>query len=615
MRGRTTGPPTLRPGEEFAQSLVAGFSTPAACDASESAKRQQILHALDTWHDVDWVEDVREVTRCLHALVSRKRDVLAWDLLSALQSSACQVDRFHYNCVIGGGAQTGRWTSSLHVLTRILAGSLEPDIVSYSAAIGACKEAMQWRTALGLLQTAGDLQGKLDAVAFGSATSSCERTTAWLQAIALSRCVAKEVGAASTAACNAALSACSSVAYWDTALCLFGDMVSMRACTDEVTYGSLASSMKESGKWMLTSGLLRCIRQQRVQLNPVIGSALVASCLGAGKDKAWKFSLHMAHQVVQLADARAVPVSNAFIHVLGRALRWRQSQEVIRVMKEVQVEPGIVTYSASLQGLEEEANWPRCMEILSSLPKAGVQGNEVTEGQALKAQVSSAAWSRCLLALRRKLRTPWVVNEDTGIILSALAAKSCWHQAVHELNMAAASDTVVRRAMLGLLAKTSQWQGAVQLFLQETSATSEERSPGSQDAAVRLAVDACAQAGQLDMGRKLLEAVQKDPLITVLPETGIWCLAQLRCMDAELIDESLQRLRQSCLTRKSTPGDISALAWSFSELLVEDAGLWRSIVDAAMDATSSFGIRDLSRLVWALVTRRYDVSSSGKVLW
>eukprot|EP00913_Durusdinium_trenchii_P019203 g18048.t1 len=547
---------------------------------------------------------------------SPSKEVALWQLAGDLVRPLAEPDLLAATAVLGACVE--RWTQSLACLSRMSTLRLLLDQVPYNSAMKACAQNGFWPTALDLTRKLGCPSPSTEPLCLHAGQHAAGQRTALLHTnissimttynIAINACddwrrISEWLASARRAqlglrvdaiSWNSALKAGASP--WQRPLEILRQMQDEALLPDALTADAwantwrpqqwqqalsaqfcrsplprLAAAAVQGSPWQLASSLATTSRQRRAE--PVSvgdGGGAWPRALQLVGGGAWQQSLQLLYGAPMQrlrAEASGVkllssmePKRQAFRCELYRSVgRWWAALHVWEEMEQHGLRADEVHCSSLLRACDEERvpnGWCRALALLRSL-SSGVRRDPILwnallattslprGGSAAPADPRRSAWARPLVLV-----------------------KAMWESAV-------VPDIVTFNTLLS----ASRWEGMLAILLQ----MEQMRTP-IEDVAALTVVDSCAQAGQLALGRHILENIfQHVPAVLRL-----WSFAQLGVANASAIAAAFRHARDDERRTGLSAAEVPKVWWACGILGVNSSFSQRLAQISAGDVLSIF---------------------------
>ncbi|CAK9008689.1 unnamed protein product [Durusdinium trenchii] len=318
----------------------------------------------------------------------------AFQLFRQMLSQGPRPDTVTANALISSCEKGKAWRQALDLLNAMPKFQLFPDNISYNAAISACEKCHQWQWALQLLEELPEASLQLDVVGLNAAISACEKVADWRRALAL--LTQRRSPRPNIISFNAAIGACENAQMWREALELFSQGVHLGP-----TWGTFLVTISACGhgrRWEMALALkeqgLNSLQHQLRFPDAILGlfNAAITAC---EKARTWTQALEQLAQLRQLRLQPNVVTFSALISACEKSRIWEVAVELWTELHRCAVAPELITYNAVISACE--ANWRLVLELLAQLAaEPRLAPDLVTCNAAISGFAYGHQWSRAL---------------------------------------------------------------------------------------------------------------------------------------------------------------------------------------------------------------------------
>ena len=429
----------------------------------------------------------------------------AFDLATCASEWLLQADIVSYNSAAAACAAASpyTWQAALSILMYAEGRSLQPDTRSFTAILQGCVATGQWEAALVLLDCMLEREVMMDAFACGAAVGACWGQWEWALHILFSACDAKSGPGNWQVPAATAMDICSRAGRWESALSIlqyagrvftpnvvvFGAAMSalergsMWRATQQLldrmkssvvapnvyVYTAALNSLEKAGNWELVFAMLEDMKGMTVTPTSVTYDVLVRACRNY---PGWQAAVHIVYAL--MPDSGIVPTArstNALLGVLEAELQWGQS---IHILNSVSTKD-IASFSIAASTCEKSSAWQEAVAICGQAEGTGLQADEVSLGVLISAWEKGSGWQMAIMTLTRMFQE----FLQPGDISVAAALRACqaagrWQSALCLFGMTSSWPALTAglcNPVLGACASGQQWERALYLFLEATSAS------------------------------------------------------------------------------------------------------------------------------------------------
>eukprot|EP00435_Cladocopium_sp_Y103_P015872 s3333_g3.t3 len=588
-----------------------------ACARTGSWRRTLSMRGLDEEMDQS------SLSTCQNAFAKSN----LWEVPLTLLLSSCTL-RAHPDVVAYGAVLSAcerRWQRSVAVMRSMrLQGQVQPDLACFHTLM----DGSAWELPLNLLLRLGDLRQRPGVTSYNIAINSCHD---WRVSRALLQCGLSQMGLETNLiGYNSAMA---KGGPWQAPLEIYQKVMELGLVPDAMSDASLANAWRQhqqwrralsfgersrsagaalwqvgaqSSPWYVAASLFEPLSGLRVsgghnmpaaadrweQVLDVLRCATtdlesVAKALSSASP--WQLVLEIFTASLQRRSLGSEELQRKAIHVSSQALPgWPAALQLFQDFSrgELGVEEKLNGVLCDLQRTAGRT-WTFGLETFQQIQFMGCQVDAVHCSSLLRVCASTSGWSEALgllsCAERRGVQMDGVawnammsatkVAEDIpespalGHWATAVSMMSCMRWQTLE------ADVVTFNTLLS--ANTGRWQGILGLLVD----MAQTRLP-LQDVAALTVVDACAQAGQLALGWRVMTTLLKD----VPPVVRLWSMANLAVADPH---ETLRVLMEACgqlrhMEGSMSPGEVCKLWWAASILGVQSKQLSELLVSQAL---------------------------------
>ncbi|KAL7450846.1 hypothetical protein ACHAWC_002704 [Mediolabrus comicus] len=431
---------------------------------------------------VNWETSIPEVEMkpLLHVLHDDKYDDL--DIVVP------KPDEVTFGTVLAACERSGEWEELetsipevemkplLHVLHDDKYDDLDivvpkPDEVTFGTVLAACERSGEWEELLRIAKAAIEYGVKLDGMALTSALHACQQLGLAEEALSYLELM-KQLGDDDTpitrgrqrlgakqplrgpdgVAYRLAISACARAGghRWQDGIRLLNEMRGSKSkdcAPDVVAYTAAIAGCSEAGEYTHAMKLIQTMRQEGIQPNVVTFSAVINACASASANLARKReeedrSIGMEEvrlpmtRALKLLEAMKSPTSttkpnivtyNAAIRACAEGLNLAGAFNLLRQLKDDELEPTIVTYGSLMTACERVGDVEAASRVFRMVKEDNednddIQANEIIYGAAISCCRKANEPERALLLLRKMISDELRPNTATfNTVIAALA--------------------------------------------------------------------------------------------------------------------------------------------------------------------------------------------------
>ncbi|CAK9057467.1 unnamed protein product [Durusdinium trenchii] len=536
-------------------------------------------------------------------------------LLNTLRESELQPDLACFHAFMDGAGKDG-WILPIHMLTALLHTNISSIMTTYNIAINACDD---WRRISEWLASArrAQLGLRVDAISWNSALKA--GASPWQRPLEILRQMQDE------ALLPDALTADAWANTWRPQQ--WQQALSAQFCRSPLP--RLAAAAVQGSPWQLASSLATTSRQRRAE--PVSvgdGGGAWPRALQLVGGGAWQQSL----QLLYGAPMQRLRAEAELLRGVSGSAAWPLQVKLLSSM-----EPKRQAFRCELY--RSVGRWWAALHVWEEMEQHGLRADEVHCSSLLRAcdeERVPNGWCRALALLRSLSsgvrRDPILWNAllaTTSLPRGGSAApadprRSAWARPLVLVKAMWESAVVPDIVTFNTLLSASRWEGMLAILLQ----MEQMRTP-IEDVAALTVVDSCAQAGQLALGRHILENIfQHVPAVLRL-----WSFAQLGVANASAIAAAFRHARDDERRTGLSAAEVPKVWWacgilgvnsSFSQRLAQiSAGLLSRFDSAELLAITMAAATEstrapvvtgelLAQLQWELLRRlSRDPAGSG----
>eukprot|EP00435_Cladocopium_sp_Y103_P025163 s1174_g6.t1 len=295
-----------------------------------------------------------------------------------------------------------------------------------------CAKLLQWHQGLRLLQDAEDAALEMDVIACSSGIHLCERANLWPSALQwlrnLQRCQLQANIICYNSAIRAHQTGQDGQAHpWTEALQLQDLLRSRALLPDIITYSAAAVAMKT-------------------------------------QNSHWSWGFHLLSRLSMALLRADIIMQNTVISAMGADQWWLATSLLERLLYNCT----LITYNSVLNACEKSGQWNRALRVFTQALEH-FKVDAFSYSAAVSACEKGLAWTRALHLEQSMAPVPQNLLCYNGT-LSACEKSSHWEFALHSflqrINRPLKVDGFTLNALLGALARGSQWRWALQLLQQ-----------------------------------------------------------------------------------------------------------------------------------------------------
>jgi len=190
-----------------------------------------------------------------------------------------------------------------------------------------------------------------------------------------------------------------------------------------ISYNAAVSGCEKAARWQLAVGLLTRRPRHGLQPGTVSYNAAISACVKAGR---WQLARGRLTRVLALAWS---PTRQLQRCISACGAPWQLALGPLILMPRVRLEPGFVSYSASVSACEKAALWQLALELLAQLPRVGLEPDAVSCSAAISACGNAGQWQLALGLLTCVPR----VGLESDTVCYAAAVSACEKAARRQL--------------------------------------------------------------------------------------------------------------------------------------------------------------------------------------
>lgn len=348
----------------------------------------------------------------------------------------------------------------------------KPDEVTFGTVLAACERSGEWEELLRIAKAAIEYGVKLDGMALTSALHACQQLGLAEEALSYlelmkqlddddtpitrgrQRLGAKQpLRGPDGVAYRLAISACARAPgghRWQDGIRLLNEMRESKSkdcAPDVVAYTAAIAGCSEAGEYTHAMKLIQTMRQEGIQPNVVTFSAVINACATASANLARKReeedrSIGMEEvrlpmtRALKLLEAMKSPTSitkpnivtyNAAIRACAEGLNLAGAFNLLRQLKDDELEPTIVTYGSLMTACERVGDVEAASRVFRMVKEDNednddIQANEIIYGAAISCCRKANEPERALLLLRKMISDELRPNAATfNTVIAALA--------------------------------------------------------------------------------------------------------------------------------------------------------------------------------------------------
>ena len=352
----------------------------------------------------------------------------------------------------------------------------KPDEVTFGTVLAACERSGEWEELLHISKAAIEYGVKLDGMALTSALHACQRLRLAEEALYYLELM-KQLGdddfpitrgrqrmgarqplhGPDAVAYRLAISACARAPgghRWQDGISLLNEMRHSKykdCAPDVIAYTAAIAGCSEAGEYTSAMQLIKTMRQEGIQPNVVTFSAVITACASASANLARKREEEdrsIAMEDVRLPMTRALKLLeamkssttikpnivtyNAAIRACAEGLNLAGAFDLLRQLKEDELEPTIVTYGSLMTACERMGDVEAASKVFRMVKEDNggtddddnddMQANEIIYGAAISCCRKARQPEWALLLLRKMIADKLSPNTATfNTVIAALA--------------------------------------------------------------------------------------------------------------------------------------------------------------------------------------------------
>ncbi|CAL1142299.1 unnamed protein product [Cladocopium goreaui] len=335
-----------------------------------------------------------------------------WQCFSRMAIQSLRADAFTLTALMSGGSgQEGGWQRALSLLELPTMTSLP----SLNAAISCCVDGSAWQCALVLFEMADSLAP--DLVAYAGAIAACHH--------------GRQPDAA-----------------WSLLERLEEDLLE----PDLVIFSSLFSACGASR----AEQLLQRMGRQRLEMNLVLGNAVINSC------ESWEEALASLREFEEQSLRMDLVSYNSVLHANTGCVLWQAGVSWVEEANCRTLRSDAVTSSTLMSALGRTGRWRQVLEMTRGGCGCGDDGSRLVLKNGCMASASSGSWSWALASFVQLVDEALRPSETSyGCVVNACEKGQRWSQAI--LVFAEVFSCASCNAAMMACAAGGQWQEALGL--------------------------------------------------------------------------------------------------------------------------------------------------------